>query len=223
MTHHLLCCSDTHGRFPPMATAPPPLAFLYAGDYYDRAQRSTGPKDSAPAEWLTSAAAPVYAVRGNHDQDDPHGFFARSIDAGGAIQQLAPSLFIAGLGWHGERYFELPREIDLERVCDRLRTMAAAKLGPADRLVLLTHYPAEMPAVFSFRPRRSGWWFACVRRLIDNLRPIAVVQGHIHQLEGHSAAYEVEGRSVLIAFPGPRGMKIAIDTEVPSARVIWRG
>src|SRR5207244_1508540 len=97
---------------------------------------------------------------------------------------VADRLFVAGIGWAGGRYFETPGEADLAPICDSLARLARRWVMPGDCLILLTHYPALLPELFPWPHRTEGFMFACVRRRIEELGPVAVVQGHVHEMFG---------------------------------------
>src|SRR5688500_11342559 len=126
MIYRVFCCSDTHGHLPalPDRVVTPYDATLHAGDIYNGAELMQGetsndavagwidPEAAALTRWIESAA-PVHVVRGNHDLADPHRFFARSCEVTGRVERLNAGIVLAGLGWHGERYYELPREAEM--------------------------------------------------------------------------------------------------------------
>ena len=72
------------------------------------------------ARWFADRTTPVHVVAGNHDTADEFGAFRTATDLTGRVLPVAERLFLAGVGWHGERYFELPLESDLRAVCDRV-------------------------------------------------------------------------------------------------------
>jgi Icc-related predicted phosphoesterase len=70
---------------------------------------------------------------------------------------------------------------------------------PGDSLILLTHYPPKLPELPCEEVPRH-WVYRCVADLVDELEPIAVVQGHVHQWFGRQ--WRREG--MLIISPGPQ-------------------
>lgn len=231
LTYRLFCCSDTHGRLPDLPVGPFD-ATLHAGDVYngaelsrrDRDERAFGvpgwvdPDAAAMERWI-EAANTVYVVRGNHDLADPHGFFRLSQDVTGRVTRVGDGLLIVGLGWHGERYYELPREAEMTVVCEAVRRQLRRLAGSNDCVLLVTHYPPKLPELFPHRIPEVGWWHACTRALVDEIAPVLVVQGHIHELAGEIAEYQTPGGTTLIVSPGKRGMVLTIDPAERLARV----
>ena len=138
MNYRLLCCSDTHGQLPPALCEQGATAWLHGGDamHGPAAVDDDEPIDPlldplrAPiARWFMERPIPVYIVRGNHDIADDFAAFQHASDVGGFVRQIAPRLFVAGIGWHGEKYFELPRESDLEPMCQQVIRQATRLVG----------------------------------------------------------------------------------------------
>jgi len=231
VVHQFFCCTDTHGRLP----AIPRIAGLalsgtfHAGDIYNGAELTprdrhepalnatgwTDPDVAEVAEWIESAG-PVYVVRGNHDPADPHKFFRRSEDVTGRVVRISDSLLVAGVGWHGERHYELPGESDIDRVLDAVRHQLRRLVTTRDSLILVTHYPPRCAELFPVAVPESGWWHQCTRAFVEEFRPIAVVQGHVHELRGRTAML---GPS-LIVHPGKLGLVLAIDSVQRTASVV---
>jgi len=67
----------------------------------------------------------------------------------------------------------------------------------------------------------AGVWYNCVRDVIEEFRPLAVVQGHVHRWAGTSFTAAVRDRQVLALFPGPTGAVITIDPEAGTAEHEW--
>jgi Icc-related predicted phosphoesterase len=214
--YRLGVCSDTHGHTAPAFDAASVSAVLHAGDLYDAANRDSLPRDPMTL-WLAKCPAPVFLVRGNHDYWDHHEVFERYNDVTGHIREIAPRLFVAGVGFCRRRYYDLPGETDLQPVCRDVLRSARRLIGTSDRIVLLTHYPAKFPAIYPAEEGPLGWAFECVRELIEELRPIAVVQGHVHEWFGQTHTVEVSGRQVLLLHPGPLGGILRIDTDSSTA------
>jgi Icc-related predicted phosphoesterase len=225
--YRLLCCADTHGRLPPPLPEEGAAAWLHAGDVTDgpnavedESDPSLDPLRADVAGWFKRRTLPVFIVRGNHDTVDEYRAFRSASDATGLLLPVAPQLWVAGVGWHGERYFELPLEADLEKVAESVRRQALRKLGSRDRVVLLTHYPARTPGLYEVLGD-AGVWYESVRRLVDDLRPLAVVHGHMHQWAWTSRQLDVAGREVLLLNPGRRGALLTVDVEAGTAAVEW--
>ncbi|HEX8912833.1 MAG TPA: metallophosphoesterase [Humisphaera sp.] len=220
MTHRLLCCSDTHGQLPPVLDETGATAWLHGGDVADGPTLSGD--DSSPfadplrepiARWFASRPVPVLAVRGNHDTADEFHAFRSADDVTGRVVKVADGLFVAGVGWHGGWYGELPRESDLRPVCDAVERHVRRIVMPSDRLVLLTHYPPRLPGMREMERdvRDGGTWYDCVHELAEATSPVAVVQGHIHQWAGTSQTVELGGWAVTIFHPGRSGGTLCVD------------
>jgi Icc-related predicted phosphoesterase len=69
---------------------------------------------------------------------------------------------------------------------------------PGEKLILLTHYPPKLPEL-PCGQLSENWTYRCVAELIDELQPIAVVQGHVHEWFGR----QWRRGSTLIVSPGP--------------------
>jgi Icc-related predicted phosphoesterase len=195
-------CSDTHGRVAPKFDPAAVSAVLHGGDAYDAAN-GPDPDGDPLAPWLTRCSAPVFFVRGNHDQIDEWGWFNKYQDLTGRLAVLGPGLFLAGVGFTPQTYSDMPSESDLSAVCEQVRRTARELMGPSDRLVLLTHYPAKFPQFYMVQ--KAGWSFDCVRELIEELRPVAAIQGHIHQWFGRRHQLEIAGQRIFLVHPGPHG------------------
>ena len=94
---------------------------------------------------------------------------------------------------------------------------------PSDRVVLLTHYPARYPEVHEEPGDRdgAGVWYDCVRGVVEELRPLVVVQGHVHRSARTAFSVSAGGREVVALFPGPTGAVVTIDTETGAAHHEW--
>ena len=217
-TVRVICCSDTHSRQLPGADETGAATWLHSGDIYEAvAPRNNAAQKSAceaVARWLEGRRIPVFAVRGNHDILDPAGFFDGGRDLTGHVRKVADHLWLAGIGWFGDRPYDTPGESDLEKICDSVRRQALRQVMPSDRLILLTHYPAKVPGLFPLAGYAVGGVLDCVRRLVEDLKPVAVVQGHVHEWFGTSATFEYAGGRSLLVNPGPSGaiLKMAIET-----------
>ncbi len=160
---------------------------------------------------------------GNHDTVDEYHAFKRATALDGSIARIAPGLCVAGIGWNGERYFELPLEADLRPICRSVQRQASLKLHSDDKLILLTHYP---PRFASLRDvpgdcDGGGIWYDCVREVVELLKPVAVVQGHVHKWFQSSHTIPVGEQNVLIVSAGPLGAVLTIDLERGEATHDW--
>ena len=236
MVHRYFCCSDTHGRLPDLPDRANGKcdATFHAGDIYNGAELTRGrhdpqeiagvagwvdPEVATVHRWLDQAG-PVYVVRGNHDLADPHDFFQRAQEVIGRVARVSELLVVAGLGWHGERYYELPGEAEMIRVCDAVRWQLRRLAGPRDGVILVTHYPPKLPELYPYRIPEVGWWHDCTRALVEEVCPVLVVQGHIHELAGESAEFPGGRATTLIVSPGKRGTVLEIDASARQARVV---
>jgi Icc-related predicted phosphoesterase len=232
VTYRFLCCSDTHGRPPPEVDEAGATAWLHAGDANNgptSAGDGSDPLDDPlrrdTARWFTTRHVPLYIVRGNHDGVDDYKSFTPATDLTGRVVPIAPRLWLAGIGWHGERYFELPFEADLRKVCDAVLHQARRLVMPSDHVVLLTHYPARYPKVREVEGDRdgAGVWYDCVRDVVDALRPLVILQGHVHRWARTAFTVPAGDRQLLALFPGPTGAVVTVDVESGSATHEWVG
>ena len=230
MLHRIACCSDTHGHSPPdLADDEPITAWLHGGDAYDGPAILQGDdEEPLPGEpiaqpmraWLRSRTAPVYGVHGNHDVADPYRWFASIESVDGRVARIAPKLVVVGVGWNGEKYYELPGESDLRRVCDAARRQVLRVTLPSDHIILLTHYPPRLPGLFPLKPGASAESGSeAVAELVRELRPALIVQGHEHFWFSTYASIDLDGRRTLVINPGRCGMTVRIDTETGSVEV----
>jgi Icc-related predicted phosphoesterase len=231
MTHRILCYSDTHGNSPGHLDQAGAIALLHGGDFY-RGQilrhviaKNATEEDCAELrritdlQWLESTKLQVFGVRGNHDVADPLGIFSRVVDLSGRVVEIAPRLFVVGIGWHGAHFFDLPREIDTEQLCNTVRRTLLRNTTAADRLILLTHYPGRFPELFGGQNASSTWWYESIRQLIQEIKPAVVIQGHLHEHSGTSGVFEwKDGRSLIIN-PGVRGAVVEFDMESNAASI----
>ena len=206
------------------------VAWLHAGDANngptavgDGSDPFADPLRRNAAQWFASRSVPLFVVRGNHDGVDDLRAFGSGADLTGRVLQVAPRLYVAGIGWHGERYYELPYERDLAPVCESVLRQARRLVMPRDRLVLLTHYPARYTQVRTVEGDRdgAGVWYDCVRNVVEQLRPLAVVQGHVHRWARTSFTTVAGDGNVLVLFPGPGGAVLTVDVEAGAATHEW--
>lgn len=209
----IACCTDTHGHRPGDVDEAGLAAWLHGGDVC-HAGGSIGLESMQI--WARSRSVPLYAVRGNHDVSPASRWFTHCNDITGQMVPLADSLWLAGIGWTGDRYYDLPAEADLEVECNRIRR--AVHLLPAGHhFILLTHYPPHLPELAQRHSTPAGWMFRCIRALIDQLHPIAVVQGHLHEWAGESHTLAWQHCRCLIVNPGRQGATLAIDLQSATA------
>jgi Icc-related predicted phosphoesterase len=205
-------CSDTHGGALPLWTGVTLTAVLHAGDVYDAPALIEDDDDPLPRQWAQSLGVPVLAVRGNHDFRDPGRFFETADDLSGRLRRLLPGLWVAGIGFAPERYYDLPGESDLESQCRDISRRARREVMRGETLILLTHYPpkfAELPC----GQVPESWTFKCVAELADELQPIAIVQGHVHDWFGR----QWRRKDMLIISPGPQARTLCVSHDRGSA------
>ena len=190
-------CSDTHGGLLPRWSGLGIFAVLHAGDVYDAP--SAMEDDPFPLQRAELLGVPVLAVRGNHDKKDPRHFFRVADDLTGRLRKLMPGLWVAGIGFAPKLYFDLPGESDLDSQCRDLIRMARREVMPGESLILLTHYPPKFPELPCDEVPKN-WTYRCVADLVEELEPIAVVQGHVHQWFGRQWRRD----NMLIVSPGPQ-------------------
>lgn len=227
MRYRFLCCSDTHGEQPPTLDEAGATAWLHAGDLCNGSQIVETVDDPASdyllapvAHWFRDRRIAVHLVRGNHDVSDVYHALKNCGDLSGRIVKVAERLFIAGIGWCGERHYELPMESDLAPVCDSILRQAARMVFAEDRLILLTHYPPRFVGtqVVENDHDGGGIWYDCVRLLVDQLQPLAVVQGHNHRWVGAVHRVALTSKETLIVNPGPAGGVLEVDVVSGIAR-----
>jgi Icc-related predicted phosphoesterase len=228
----IICYSDTHGKSPDLRVQQDIGAILHGGDFYDgrilRYAAGSEACEEGIAEirrttdlrWLSETKAPVYAVKGNHDVADPLGIFSRVQDITGRVVELAPNLLLAGIGWSGQCFFDLPTESDLEAVCQNVRRSLARRISNDAKLILLTHYPGCFAELFPNRQIQPTWWYQTIRKLVHELKPMLVVQGHLHEHFGTSGVVDAGGDRCLILNPGPRGVVIEIEPETGELKCV---
>lgn len=212
----LACCSDTHGTVPPLLSGNI-SAWLHGGDVYEGAEPTRGTAELRA--WLSRQTVPVLAVRGNHDVVDTADVFANGRDITAAIQRISEGLFVAGIGWHGERYYEVPTQNNMDELCGRLQLQIMNEVGIGDRLILLTHYPADVPDAADW-PGSSGG-YAAIGDLIAAVHPAVVIQGHDHEWFGVVREIAVDDFSCLAVHPGSKGMLLHV--EIATGRVWVEG
>lgn len=220
-----LCCSDTHSLLPPPLDETDALAWLHAGDVYHHGFISKGQKLPSAlrlVEWIESRKIPVFAVKGNHDCSFDVPFFDKAENATGRSKLLAPGLMLIGLGWSGGAYYDLPTESDMQRICDEARREWLLKSVAGDQYVFLTHYPFWSPNLYEFNSNPEGWMFECIREFIHEIKPLAIIQGHVHELMGSQLIYSGPDFQSLAVFPGPEGGILNIDKETSSASFEFR-
>jgi len=214
------CFSDTHETRPYVDLDKIEADYvLHAGDMYDRLSWGMTPTAFEDVQQWASHKDRLRVVRGNHDVLDPADIF-KHCDMTGRIEELRQDLYLVGLGWHGQHFYDLPLEKDMAKVCKEIWRQACFKIPNGAHTIILTHYPAYVPDVFPNlhgRKPAEGWFFECITNACEAFRPIAVVQGHIHGLMGSIGWKD----GTMFVFPGTRGGMLTIDTDILEAKATF--
>jgi Icc-related predicted phosphoesterase len=209
-----ICKSDTHGLIPGIHDESDIAGWLHAGDFYNRLTPHAVPATfDHLSKWYKNLTKPLYIVRGNHDCFDLQSIFKAANHIEGSLVEAAPKVWVAGMGWSGYNFFDLPREMDLEKQRDDIIRQASFKLKSGDRSILLSHYPAWIKSIYDNGSDPDGWLFENVRDVIDAIKPAAFITGHIHELFGQSAMYN----GTLIVHVGPSGGTLSVDEATGQA------
>ncbi len=220
-----ICCSDTHSGLPPDLDDSDITGWLHAGDVYSHLVFAKSPKASDAglklAEWLAAQTKPVYVVKGNHDCSFDMPFFDKAEHLSGRCVQIAPKLNLLGIGWSGGAYYDLPTESNLLKICEEAKREWIMRSMPGDSNIVLTHYPAWRQDLYPAARDPEGWMFTCVRELIDEIKPMAVIQGHIHELFGNQFIYNGPDFKSLFVYPGPNGGTLSLDEENSRAEFVF--
>lgn len=218
------CCSDTHGKLPPAIDENGIMAWLHAGDVYDRGQFSKRPSiffERDLKDWIDARPVPIVTVRGNHDCNFDTKMFIPERDASGKCIALAPGLLAICIGWHGEAFHDLPREFEMQQICGAVETDLVSKAVEGDQFLLLTHYPPYLSGYYGAAAPYEGWMFDCIANIVDKFKPMAIIQGHVHDLFGKQFVYRGNGFDSLVVSPGPSGGLLTIDLAVGSCSFEW--
>jgi len=210
----ILCCADSHNAGPPKHAIEFPVAWLHAGDFYHQGNSYKTPKSSPLIEQWMGISVPIFSVKGNHDCFSDMPFFKKSNDVTGSCAEIAPGLMVIGIGWHGGLFYDLPLERDMQKVCIDAKRAYNLKTKLSDQIILLTHYPPWIQTLYAYSKNPEGWMFECVKELVDEIKPMVIVQGHVHELAGTQLVYRGPGFDSLIINPGPQGELLHI--ELPS-------
>ena len=216
-----ICCSDTHNLVPPAIDETDVHAWLHAGDVFLNCRYEERPKpveDAAKiSAWADERKIPIYAVKGNHDCSMDTEFFDKINHASGRYIELSPGLGLFGLGWHGGAYYDLPTEYDMHKRCDEAKREWLLKSKSGDQYIVLTHYPPWVAALYPDARNPAGWMFQCIRELIDEIKPMVIIQGHVHELFGKQFVYSGPEFKSLIVAPGPKGGILSINLDESNA------
>ncbi len=221
LLHKLLLCSDTHETAPRVRKTADALCWLHAGDFYlnkdmasadddtdDQYADTIGALEGGEAyQWFKTCSLPIYTIRGNHDGHDAWGFFRTAHDISGGAVHIAPQLLLAGVGWHGRNYNDLPSESNFYHPCSMVAKAVRQQRKNGDLLVLISHYPAYAPPAHSDSPGP----FARLRALVEEIQPSVIVQGHVHEWAGTYYEAPLGERRLLVVNPGPIGGILTVD------------
>ena len=219
----IACYSDTHGTIPSPIKEEGLAAYFHAGDWYGAADLKSKaeptPAMLAVKEWVKSRQVPIFTVAGNHDCNDNAKIFHScqnvTCDCLPFVQPLPRGrIKIVGVGWAGEKHFELPLVRDMKEACLVALQEATRRYEVGDRFILLTHYMPWFPQVFTYKKNnREGWAFDCIADLVRVLKPLAVIFGHIHELLGKQVPYSEGDLETLLICAGPKGGILSIDSQ----------
>ena len=214
------CCSDTHGIPPPPLPESGIMAWLHAGDFYNGVKASSkkeadrtlkaNNKLQALMAWLNSRTIPFHCVAGNHDCSDPCG---AGLTNGSSLAKIDDGLFLVSLGWHGECYYDLPKEADLQKACADAMNAIVMKTTSKDKFIVLSHWPASLP---SYGSPREGYLSKSIYQFCRELKPLAAIEGHVDGLYGTKETNE----GTLYVVCGPTGGTLSIDLE-PEGQPPW--
>ena len=197
----ILCFSDTHG-VPPGNFPGHWDALFHAGDFYNRLKKTAANQSSEPlGAWISSQQSPIYAVHGNHDIRDQDNLWAKACNPSGTCVEL-DDVWLFGVGWHGEYFFETPTENDLRKVCDMCIRASSMKVTKPKPFILLTHYPPNIPHTGDAR----GFMYECVDELVKYLNPMLVIAGHIHHV---GPKFRMDGDRMIL-FPSNTGIGVEV-------------
>lgn len=220
MPYKLLCCSDTHLNTPPELDETDATAWLHAGDVYNyghSGKSSKGIKPQQLMEWVEGCKIPIFAVKGNHDCSFDVPFFDKAIHVSDGCHQIAPGLFVIGIGWAGGVYYDLPMCSDIQKVIKEAKRQYIMKSMPSDKVVILTHYPPWLPNIYDYPGSMEGWMFDEIRELADEVKPLAIIQGHVHDIFGLQVVHHGADYDSLVVSPGPVGGTLTIDKDASTA------
>jgi predicted phosphodiesterase len=185
----IACVSDSHSHAPPAIQNVD--FWLHAGDIYDG--RYKGLHDG----WLKMKE--IYAVRGNHDYYD-HKSFLKTNDISGIVREVRPKFFIVGIGWCSNKYYDLPTESDMAKCCHEVLRQCLFKMKDGSQSIILSHYGPLTNRIIG-GGSKEGWFYESIQKVVEAIRPIAIVHGHTHDLAGQ--AYVKDG--TLYVCTGPKG------------------
>lgn len=209
MDYKIFCCSDTHGSVLP-SPLEPVSTYLHAGDFYNRQHTKNRTLYADKLDVLTnsieSVKVPTYSVLGNHDVRDDALFF-RKFNISGKTIRLAEDILLFGIGWSGTDFFELPEEKEIKQVIELAKESMNKIRKDNDRIIIISHYPYMLDG---FKPVLvQGWLFQCIKELIDELKPIVFISGHVHEFFGQHHMYS----ETLCIFPGNLGGILSINDD----------
>lgn len=205
-------CADTHGK--PFPKFDSPRLVIHAGDMYDFGRLPSAEHAVAIVEAVK--ATPTLFVKGNHDTNDSYKIMKAGDITGQVCQfvprrEARPALWFVGIGMGcgtEDGGIGLPSEGHLAKVCGEVLNQAVAKMQDGDQCILVSHYPALVPEVMPFLKGygTEGFFFNCVRKVCEALRPLLAIQGHAHSMNGRT----IESDGITYVWPGPAGMILEV-------------
>ncbi len=209
-----LCCTDTHGETPPAADEAGATAWMHAGDMFNAGLLSRAATQIRRLEmWAARRSIPAYSVQGNHDCGRAGECLRKfSHDVAGKAIAVAPGLFVVGIGWCGTKFFDVPEEDELKEVCKKAAIRAKFQMNENDRCILLTHYPPRME-LLDPNDGKGNYTYECVRDVINELEPLAVIYGHIHEFSDTKFGHQTKRGRTLVVNPGKYGGELFVDLE----------
>lgn len=192
------CLSDTHAQRPENAVRRlDGQVILHAGDFYNEGVARAHP------DWDDVLSRnDILMVRGNHDCVKTDLLDAHDLTMGLC---RAGNVWVVGLGWCGHRYCDLAPEPLMTKHVLFLLDACSKVMSSGDRSVLVTHYP---PACQMIR-YREGFSYKAIASLVEALRPMAVVAGHLHSMSGRTV-YHADAP---VFFPGHKGCWLDVSEE----------
>ncbi len=176
MSMKLLVISDIHGRQKVVDWTNTRIkkydidAVLILGDI-----TQFGPMSWAE-EFLKSLDAPGYAIPGNCDPPATTQFIEKGGTSLHGKKVELGGYTLIGVGGSNPTIFETPNEMSEEEICDLVSPLMEREV------VLVSHAPPY--GVNDVPPSGSHTGSTCLRDLVDEFEPRAVLSGHIHEARG---------------------------------------
>jgi Icc-related predicted phosphoesterase len=97
----------------------------------------------------------------------------------------------------------------MQKICADVLRQCCFKMKDGDSSIVLTHYAPLVPPISEDPDNGEGWAYDCITKVIDAIRPILVVNGHLHSRLGSQSEYN----GTLIDFPPKEGRMHTIDLD----------